>query len=136
MRVLIKFLGLVTTERWVWTWSDAPDRVAAGQLQAQVYDASGLLTAGRTMWYGLAAQVEGHPELQSAAGEVLSAGALDRALVEDCTGAQEMLRDAISYPMGATGLFNVGMTTALCGNLDTAQQDLDAMQKNYPDFAA
>jgi tetratricopeptide (TPR) repeat protein len=139
VRVLINFLGSRDNGEVGVDLSDVPDRVAAGQIQAQVYDATGLLSAGQSMWYNLATQAESHPELQSAAGEVLSSGALDRALVENCTGdgsAQAMLHDAISYPMGATGLFNVGATAALCGNLDTAQQELDTMQKEYPDSFA
>ncbi len=136
IRVLLNFLGTRDNGEVGVDLSDVPDRVAAGQIQAQVYDATGLLAAGMGVWYNLATQAESHPELQSAAGEVLSSGALDRALVEDCPGAQAMLHDAISYPMGVTGLFNVGITSALCGSLDTAQQELDAMQKDYPDSSA
>ena len=136
IRVLINFLGSRDNGEMGVDLSDAPDRFAAGQLQAQVYDATGLMSAGMGVWYNLATLAESHPELQSAAGEELSAGALDRALVEDCVTAQTMLHDAISYPMGATGLFNVGTTSALCGNLETAQQELDMMQKEYPDSFA
>ena len=136
VRVLINFLGTRDNGEVGVDLSDVPDRVAAGQIQAQVYDATGLMSAGLEMWYNLATQAESHPELQSAAGEVLSSGALDRALAEDCTTAQTVLHDAISYPMGATGLFNVGTTAALCGNLETAQQELDTMQKDYPDSSA
>jgi serine/threonine-protein kinase len=136
IRVLINFLGSRDNGEVGVDLSDVPDRFAAGQIQAQVYDATGLLTAGLGIWYNLASQAESHPELQSAAGEVLSSGALDRALAEDCTTAQAMLHDAISYPMGMTGLFNVGTTSALCGSMDTAQQELDTMQKEYPDSYA
>jgi len=136
VRVLINFLGSRDNGEVGVDLSDVPDRVAAGQYQAQVYDATGLMSAGLEMWYTLATQAESHQELLSAAGEVLSSGAVDRALVEDCATAEVVLHDAISYPMGATGLFNVGTTAALCGNLDTAQQELDTMQKEYPDSSA
>jgi len=136
VRVLINFLGTRDNGEVGVDLSDVPDRFGAGQIQAQVYDATGLLSAGLGMWYNLATLAESHQELQSAAGEELSNGALDRALVEDCTTAQAVLHDAISYPMGAAGLFNVGVTSALCGNLETAQQELDTMQKEYPDSFA
>jgi tetratricopeptide (TPR) repeat protein len=136
VRVLIDFLGTRDNGEVGVDLSDVPDRFAAGQMQAQVYDATGLTSAGLDMWYNLATQAASHQELLSAAGESLSSGALNRALAEDCTKAQPVLHDAISYPMGPTGLFNAGTTAALCGSLDTAQQELDTMQKEYPDSTA
>jgi serine/threonine protein kinase/tetratricopeptide (TPR) repeat protein len=117
--------------------SDVTDRIAPAAIQAQMMDAGGLLKDGLTMWRSLAARAASSPELASAAGDELSAAALDHALVNDCATAQELLHEAAVYPMGSQGIFDGGMASALCGNLDAAKQSLASLQRGYPQsFAA
>jgi len=137
LRVLINYLSDRSNGQVGVDLSSDADHIGALQYKAAIDDASGLLAAGLGDWRRLAAQAAAYPTLTSAAGEELSVGALDRALVEDCPTALELLREAQPYPQGLTGLFNTGMTAALCGNVGLAQQELVAIQTGYPQaFAA
>ena len=95
-------------------------------------DNIGHLAAGADVWRsraGAALEVKG---LQSAAGFLLSQGAVDRALLGDCTGGLAMARDADAHPEGITAMFNVGMADALCGNSARAQKLEEDLQQLYP----
>jgi serine/threonine protein kinase/predicted Zn-dependent protease len=137
LRVLINYLSSRDNGQVAVDLSNEPDRFSASQYQAAVYDADGLLSAGLSTWRALAGRAAGSPELTSAAGEALATAALDRAMVEDCPTATGLLREAGAYPQGLAGLFEMGLTAGLCGNLDLAKQKLAAIQTGYPQsFAA
>lgn len=95
-------------------------------------DNVGRLTAGAELWRNRAAlgmEVKG---LESAAGFLLSQGAIDLALLGDCKGALAMAGEADARPKGITAMFNVGMADALCGNAARAQKMEEDLQQSYP----
>jgi serine/threonine protein kinase/tetratricopeptide (TPR) repeat protein len=137
LRQLLVLLGSREDGQMGVDLSDVTDRIAPAVIQAQMMDAGGLLKDGLGMWKSLAARAVSSPELVSAAGEELSAAALDRALVNDCTTAQDLVHEAAVYPTGAQGIFDAGMASALCANLDAAKASLAGLQRGYPQsFAA
>jgi len=103
-------------------------------------DNDGRLERGAVLWRNRAASAEKTPGLQSAAAFLLAQGALDRAVLGECTSALGLLHtDGVSAPApeGETALFDTGMTYALCGDADQAQEITTRLQKNYPQsFAA
>ena len=74
-------------------------------------------------------QVKG---LESAAGFLLSQGALDHALIGDCAAGLLMAHTSAANPRGMTALFNDGMASALCGAALEANGAADELQKKYP----
>jgi len=62
--------------------------------------------------------------------------ALDRALVESCTVALEMVDDVKSLPKGPVARFNAGMAAALCGDRPYAEKTIAALQQSYPQSTA
>src|SRR5260370_12214018 len=67
---------------------------------------------------------------------MLAEGAMDRALVESCTVALEMVDDVKSLPKGPVASFNAGMAAALCGDQPYAEQTIAALQQSYPQSTA
>ena len=95
-------------------------------------DNVGRLAAGYELWRsraGAAMKVNG---LQSAAGFLLSQGAVDRALLGDCPAGLAMAREADAHPEGITAMFNVAMADALCGDSARAQKLEEDLQQLYP----
>jgi len=137
LQLLLSYLTDRNTGQAAVDVSGDADQIGAMYYKAAVEDATGSLTAGLSDWRKLAALTAANPTLSSAAGDELSTAALDRALVEDCSTALGLLREAQPYPQGLAGLFNVGMTAALCGNTALAQQQLDTIKAGYSQsFAA
>ena len=134
--VLINYLGTRDNGQMGVDLSNAAYRVAPAELEAEILDAGGLLDGGAHMWHDLATRSAGISELQSAASEELSTGALDRALIGDCPSSIAMVREAQAYPLAANATFNVGMSAALCGNAEMAQQMLTGLQAFPESFAA
>jgi len=95
-------------------------------------DNVGHLTAGAALWRSRAASAMEVEGLESAAGFLLSQGALDRALLGDCGGGLAMARESESHPQGITALYNSGMADALCGNTAAAQQSIAKLEQTYP----
>ena len=95
-------------------------------------DNIGHLSAGADLWRSHAAAALDVKGLQSVAGFLLSQGAIDRALLGDCTAGLEMAREADNHPGGITAMFNVGMADALCGNSARAQKLEEDLQQLYP----
>lgn len=95
-------------------------------------DNVGHLNAGAELWRDRAASAMEVHGLESAAGFLLSQGAIDRALIGDCPGGLAMAREADARPEGITALFNVGMADALCGETARAQKISGDLQQLYP----
>jgi serine/threonine-protein kinase len=67
---------------------------------------------------------------------MLAQGALNRALMESCTLALEMVDDVKSLPKGPVASFNAGMAAALCGDQPYAMKTMKALQESYPQNTA
>jgi serine/threonine protein kinase/tetratricopeptide (TPR) repeat protein len=95
-------------------------------------DSIGKLGAGSELWRVTAATAGSVPELASTQASMLAQGALDRALVESCTVALEMVDDVKHLPKGPVASFNAGMAAALCGDQPYAEKTIAALQQSYP----
>ncbi len=95
-------------------------------------DSVGRLNAGAELWRSRAASAMEVHGLESAAGFLLSQGAVDRALIGDCNPALAMAHEADGRPEGITALFNVGMADALCGDTARAERITADLQQTYP----
>ena len=107
-------------------------RLAPQRNQASVLDAGGMMQGGLQLWRAVAAQASANPELVSAAAQALAEAALDRALIGDCATTQELLTDSTAYPQAAEALFDVGMASALCGEIDVAKKSDEKLGQAYP----
>jgi tetratricopeptide (TPR) repeat protein len=97
-------------------------------------DNVGQLSAGTTLWRSRSAAAQEVNGLESAAAYLLAQGAVNRALLGDCTNGTALAREAENHPEGLTALFNVGMAYALCGtNPGRAQQIAATIQQNWPE---
>jgi serine/threonine-protein kinase len=99
-------------------------------------DGIGKTGAGSELWRVTAAVAGSVPELASTQASMLAQGALDRALVESCTVALEMVDDVKSLPKGPLASFNAGMAAALCGDKPYAEKTIAALQQSYPQSTA
>jgi serine/threonine protein kinase/tetratricopeptide (TPR) repeat protein len=99
-------------------------------------DGIGKIGAGSELWRVTAATAGSVPELASTQASMLAQGALDRALVESCTVALEMVDDVKSLPKGPVASFNAGMAAALCGDQPYAEKTIAALQQGYPQNTA
>jgi serine/threonine-protein kinase len=65
---------------------------------------------------------------------LVAQGALNRALVGNCSSALEMAKAALSgaQRQGMSTNFAAGMGAALCGNGDLAQRTIDAISSDWP----
>jgi serine/threonine protein kinase/tetratricopeptide (TPR) repeat protein len=95
-------------------------------------DNSGRLAEGLSQWKADAANALQTRGLESAAAYSLAQGALDRALVGDCTSALELARESTAQPQGITALFNSGMTAALCSDRAAAKKAIDDLRRLFP----
>lgn len=112
-------------------------RVALGEMQAALLDATGQLQAGTQLWQGIAAEANAMPQLASSAASVLAFGALDNALLENCSVEKTMAENAEAYPLGPEAHFRVGMAAALCGDIGSARASVDYLTRSFPQsFAA
>ena len=67
---------------------------------------------------------------------MLAQGAINRALVESCGTASEMVDDVNNLPKGPVAHFNAGMVAALCGDQPYAEKTITALQQSYPESTA
>jgi serine/threonine-protein kinase len=95
-------------------------------------DNSGRIMAGTAFWRDRAATALEVPGLASAAGYLLSQGALNRALIGSCPEASRLAQEAAAQPQGSSTMFNIGMTGALCGNPAAANQAIEALAAGFP----
>jgi eukaryotic-like serine/threonine-protein kinase len=99
-------------------------------------DSVGKTGAGSELWRVTAAVAGSVPELASTQASMLAQGALDRALVESCAVALEMVDDVKSLPKGPVASFNAGMAAALCGDRPYAEKTIAVLQQGYPQSSA
>ncbi|MEI9980411.1 MAG: serine/threonine-protein kinase [Edaphobacter sp.] len=95
-------------------------------------DSSGRLRAGAELWRGAAARAASIPGLASTESAMLAQGALNRALVENCTAALEMVGETKDLAMGPIARFHAGMAAALCGDQPYGEKMAAALQRDYP----
>jgi serine/threonine protein kinase/tetratricopeptide (TPR) repeat protein len=99
-------------------------------------DNTGRTEAGLELWRSAAARAGSIPEFASTQASMLAQGALDRALMESCTVALELVDEVKELPTGPAASFNAGMAAALCGEQTYAGQIIAALQQNYPQSTA
>jgi len=95
-------------------------------------DNIGKLSAGSQVWRRNAEAAMHVKGMESAGAFLLSQGALDHALLGDCTVGLSMAKESSGLRQGITALFNTGMASALCGDSVRARQVIDDLQKTYP----
>jgi tetratricopeptide (TPR) repeat protein len=99
-------------------------------------DNTGRTEAALELWRDTAARASSVPELASTQASMLAQGALDRALIESCTVALELVDEAKNLPKGPVASFNAGMAAALCGDEPYAEKTIAALQQSYPQNTA
>jgi serine/threonine-protein kinase len=99
-------------------------------------DNVGKTEAGSELWRVAGAIAGSVPELVSTQASMLAQGALDRALMENCTVAREMVDEVKSLPKGPDAAFHAGMAAALCGDQPYAVRTIAALQQSYPQNTA
>jgi serine/threonine protein kinase len=96
-------------------------------------DNAGRLAAGTALWRSRAEAARQNDSLKSAASFLLAQGALDRALLGDCSGALALQpTDDQSRFLGRIGLFNSGMVSAFCEDGLRARQVAAELRRRYP----
>ena len=98
-------------------------------------DNAGRFAAGANLWRSRAATAGQNAHLKSAATLLLSQGALDRALLGDCTNALTMLPAVDSqemFPSGRIALFNTATASALCGDRARATEISAELRQRFP----
>jgi serine/threonine-protein kinase len=109
----------------------------AGKMNYGLYlDNTGQWRASLAVWQSAAALAL-QQKLPDVAANLLSQGAFDRALANQCAGTMTMAQNAIADLGGTTQpsqrtQFYVAMTTAMCGAHDTARTLAKAMGDAYP----
>jgi len=112
----------------------SPEEIASLSANGLYLDDSGRIAEGARVWN---TRLSGHSATNALIESdqwLVAQGALDRALVGDCTGAQAMAKAAITN-VGRQGLstnFAAGMGAALCGNGDLAQRMIDVISSDWP----
>ncbi len=99
-------------------------------------DNTGRVGAGSELWRVSAAIAGSVPELRSAQASMLAQGALNRALMESCTIALEMVEEVRGLQKGPVASFHAGMAAALCGDQTYADKVIAALQASYPQNTA
>ena len=95
-------------------------------------DNAGRMAEGLEVWRGAAVKASQTAELGSTQASMLAQGALDRALMEDCSVALEMANEARSLPKGPIASFHAGMAAALCGDKTYADRTIAELQQSFP----
>jgi serine/threonine protein kinase/tetratricopeptide (TPR) repeat protein len=95
-------------------------------------DNTGNAEAGLEVWRTAAARAGSVPEFASTRSSMLAQGALDRALMESCTVALELVDEVKSLPKGPVASFDAGMAAALCGDQTYAEKVAGTLQESYP----
>jgi hypothetical protein len=95
-------------------------------------DNTGRTEAGLELWKASADKAGKIPGFASTQASMLAQGALDRALMESCPSALELVDEVKGLPKGPTATFNAGMAAALCGDQTYADKVRVMLQKSYP----
>jgi serine/threonine protein kinase len=97
-------------------------------------DNAGRLAAGAALWRSRADAAEQNDSLKSAATFLLAQGALDRALLGECSSAFAMLPAGTSEApfAGRTALFDIAVSSALCGDTARASEIAAELRQRYP----
>jgi eukaryotic-like serine/threonine-protein kinase len=95
-------------------------------------DNTGRTDEGLELWKNASARAGNVSEFASTQASMLAQGALDRALMEKCTVALELVGEMKSLPKGPTASFNAGMAAALCGDQSYAADVIAGLQRDYP----
>jgi serine/threonine-protein kinase len=97
-------------------------------------DSTGHLAAGAAHWRSRAEAALLNDHLKSAASFLLAQGALNRALVGECGNALAMARSVgPDLPAGRKALFNLGIASALCGDVERANDIAATLAEQYPE---
>ncbi|HEX3966950.1 MAG TPA: protein kinase [Edaphobacter sp.] len=125
---------------------ELPEATAGGSAIQQTYaelyryglylDNTGRTEASLELWRRAAAKAIGTPEFASTQASLLAQGALDRALMESCSVALELVEEVKSLSKGPGASFNAGMAAGLCGDQTYAESVVDALQRDYPQSTA
>jgi eukaryotic-like serine/threonine-protein kinase len=99
-------------------------------------DNTGRAEAGLELWRSAAEKAGKTPEFASTQAAMLAQGALDRALMESCTVALELVDEVKNLPKGPVASFNAGMAAALCGDQPNAERTIAALEHAYPQSTA
>ncbi|HXC94869.1 MAG TPA: serine/threonine-protein kinase [Edaphobacter sp.] len=94
-------------------------------------DNIGRTDAGLEVWRAASARAGSTPELASTQASMLAQGALDRALMERCTVALELVDEMKGMPKGPIATFNAGMAAALCGDQAYAESSIAMLQQSF-----
>jgi eukaryotic-like serine/threonine-protein kinase len=116
--------------------SSEPITYAALYRYGLYLDNTGRTEAGLELWRIAADKAGTVPEFASTQSSMLAQGALDRALMESCTVALELVDKLKGLPKGPDASFNAGMAAALCGDQPYAEKTIVALQQNYPQNTA
>jgi eukaryotic-like serine/threonine-protein kinase len=95
-------------------------------------DNMGRTETGLEAWKTAAAKAGSTSEFVSTQSSMLAQGALDRALMENCTAALELVGEMKDLPKGPVASFNAGMAAALCGDQTYAEKVIAVMQQDFP----
>jgi serine/threonine protein kinase/tetratricopeptide (TPR) repeat protein len=109
-----------------------PPTYAALNSQGLFLDNAGRMAEGLELWRTAAAKASQTPELGSTQASMLAQGALDRALIEECSVALEMAGEARGLPKGPTASFHAAMAAALCGDKTYAAKTIAELQQSFP----
>jgi serine/threonine-protein kinase len=99
-------------------------------------DNTGKTDEGLELWKNASARANSVPEFASTQASMLAQGALDRALMEKCTVALELVDEMKNLPKGPVASFDAGMAAALCGDQSYATKVIAMLQQDYPKSTA
>jgi len=114
-----------------------PSRAVAMAAYGLYLDNTGQLAAGGALWRTAAAGLPGDSALVEGGPWLLAQGALDQALAGECGAGMDMTRMAAGYgALGMSASFHAGMAAALCGDKELAQQEIAALEHDWPEASA
>jgi tetratricopeptide (TPR) repeat protein len=99
------------------------------------FDNAGRLAAGSALWRSRAETASQTASLRSASSFLLAQGALDRALLGECSDALDLLGNSgpgVAEPRGRVALFYAGVVTGLCGESESAMKIVLELQDRFP----
>jgi len=95
-------------------------------------DNTGRTDEGLEVWKNASARAGSVSGFASTQSSLLAQGALDRALMEKCTVALELVDEMKDLPQGPAASFNAGMAAALCGDQAYTAKVVETLQQRYP----
>jgi serine/threonine-protein kinase len=115
---------------------DAPMTYAELYRYGLYLDNTGRAEASLELWKTAADRASKAPEFASTQASMLAQGALDRALMESCAVALEIVDELKGLPKGPIASFNAGIAAALCGDKPYAEKVIVELQQSYPHSTA